>query len=128
MINKKASDLVMIEGEAFTVVEVLSSSTGNVYKCKSLVDNCYGFYEDIEFDEENKYEHEITVEGNVAVVRLYEYSANGTKREIAKGHGHIIHDGAVGYAQAIGFAFNRIVKALGGYPSTPTSGKTWGKK
>ena len=37
MINRKAGDLVMIEGEAFTIVEVLSSSTGNVYKCKSLV-------------------------------------------------------------------------------------------
>lgn len=39
----KTEDLVTIEGEGFIITEVLRSSSGNVYKCKSLVDNCYGF-------------------------------------------------------------------------------------
>lgn len=67
----KTDDIVSIEGEGFIITEVLRSSSGNVYKCKSLVDNCYGFYEADDFDDvASKYEHEITVEDNAAVVRL----------------------------------------------------------
>lgn len=50
---------------------------------------------------------------NVVVARLYEIK-DDIKTEIAIGHGHIIHEGAVGVAQAASYALKRIYLKLGG--------------
>lgn len=44
----------------------------------------------------------------VVVARLYEVDSDGNKTEIAKGHGHLIHNGAQGIAQASAYALKRI--------------------
>lgn len=49
---------------------------------------------------------------NVVVARFYEVDADGNKTEIAKGHGHLIHTGALGIAQASAYALKRIWKDL----------------
>ena len=51
---------------------------------------------------------------NVTVVRLYELDGDGNKTEIGKGHGHLIHDGALGIAQSASYALKRIYKDLNG--------------
>jgi hypothetical protein len=54
------------------------------------------------------YVHEIDYLEDVVVAKFYEVDENGNKTEIARGHGHIIHEGALGIAQAAGYALKRI--------------------
>lgn len=54
------------------------------------------------------YRHDIAYLENVVCVRLMEVADDGTETEIAKGHGHIMHDGALGIAQATSYAMKRI--------------------
>lgn len=58
-------------------------------------------------DEPTEYHHEIEYLDNLVLVRFYE-TRDGKKTEIARGHGHIIHSGAAGIAQATSYAMRRI--------------------
>ena len=60
-----------------------------------------------------EYVHEIEYHENLVVAKLYEIK-DGNKKFIAKGHGHIFHDGAYGVAQAASYALKRICEDLGG--------------
>lgn len=51
---------------------------------------------------------------NVVIAIFYEVDRDGNKTEIARGHGHIIHEGALGIAQASSYALKRILMTLGG--------------
>lgn len=53
-----------------------------------------------------EYTHEIEYLDNVVLVIFYEVK-NGKKTELARGHGHIIHKGAQGIAQAASYAMKR---------------------
>lgn len=53
------------------------------------------------------YCHEFDYLDNVVVARFYEIKGE-EKTEIAKDHGHIIHEGALGIAQASSYALKRI--------------------
>lgn len=55
----------------------------------------------------SRYFHEITYLDNVVLVVLYEATESG-RVEIARGHGHIIHEGAAGVTQATSYALKRI--------------------
>lgn len=68
---------------------------------------------DLVVDEPVEYAHEIEVLDNVVVARFYEVRG-GERVELAKGHGHIIHDGAYGIAQAASYALKRIYQSMGG--------------
>ena len=50
---------------------------------------------------------------NVVVARFLEVDSEGNETELAKGHGHILHDGALGIAQAASCALKQIWYALG---------------
>ncbi len=54
------------------------------------------------------YRYEFAFLENVVVARFIEVAPDGTETEIAKGHGHLIHDGALGIAQAASYALKRI--------------------
>ena len=57
------------------------------------------------------YSFEAHVEGNVAVVTMM--ATQGEKTWVyARGHAHILHDGAVGMAQAVSFAAKRMFESL----------------
>lgn len=56
--------------------------------------------------EEQKYTAEVDFEDNVVVVRICAMR-NGKKTEVAKGHGHILHDGVYGFGQAVSYAAKR---------------------
>lgn len=58
------------------------------------------------------YRHDIEYLDNVVVARLIEIDGDGNETEIAKGHGHIMHDGALGIAQAASYALKRIYFSL----------------
>lgn len=56
------------------------------------------------------YRFEIEIAENLAIARMFE---EGSDEELASGHGHIFHDGAVGIAQATSYAFKRMTEKLG---------------
>ena len=53
------------------------------------------------------YCHEFEYLDNVVIARFYEIKGD-TKTELMRGHGHIIHEGALGIAQASAYALKRI--------------------
>lgn len=55
-----------------------------------------------------EYTVSVDVLENVVVATVYEADENGT-REVAKGHGHTIHMGLLGVAQALSYASRRIL-------------------
>lgn len=57
--------------------------------------------------EQPTYTYEFEFLDNVVVAKLYEVTED-SKIEIARGHGHIIHDGVVGVAQAASYALKKI--------------------
>lgn len=60
-----------------------------------------------EVNEDVSYDYEFDFCDNVVVAILYEYKEE-SKTELARGHGHIIHEGAIGIAQAASYALKRI--------------------
>ena len=64
-------------------------------------------------EEEVEYFHEFEYLEKLVVARLYKVE-DGEMVEIAKGHGHIFHDGAYGVAQAASYALKRICDDLNG--------------
>ena len=60
-----------------------------------------------EVNEAVTYGYEFDFCDNVVIAILYEFREE-SKTEIARGHGHIIHEGAVGIAQAASYALKRI--------------------
>jgi hypothetical protein len=63
----------------------------------------------------------IDVASNVVIATLFEV-AEPNMRPIAKGHGHLIHEGANGVAQAASYACKKLYENLGG---TITKGSRW---
>ena len=57
--------------------------------------------------EKVSYDYQFEYLDNVVVARLYKVTET-SRTEIAKGHGHIIHDGAEGIAQAASYALRKI--------------------
>lgn len=66
-----------------------------------------------EVDDSVSYEYEFEYLEKVVVARLYEVTED-SKTEVAKGHGHIIHEGVIGIAQASAYALKRIYYTLQG--------------
>lgn len=66
-----------------------------------------------QIEDKEKYTYEIEHLGNVVVARLYEVK-DDIKTELAIGHGHIMHEGAFGVAQAASYALKRIYEKVGG--------------
>ena len=55
----------------------------------------------------------IDIASNVVIATLYEDDLV-TKRPVAKGHGHMIHEGELGVAQAASYACKKLYESLGG--------------
>lgn len=79
----------------------------NVKQCK----DCDYRYTAEEKVPPSRYFHEITYMDNLVLVVLYEATGRG-KVEIARGHGHIIHEGAAGVAQATSYAMRAVWNRL----------------
>ena len=59
------------------------------------------------------YEYEFDYLEDVVVAKLYEVKGE-TKTEIERGHGHIIHEGVLGIAQAASYALKKIFEKMSG--------------
>ena len=59
------------------------------------------------------YRHEFDYLDNVVVCRFYEVQGK-VETEIMRGHGHIIHEGAMGIAQASAYALKKIWQKMEG--------------
>lgn len=55
----------------------------------------------------------IDIANNVVIATLYE-SVGGVQKPIHKGHGHLIHEGEIGIAQAASYACYRLYRSMGG--------------
>lgn len=82
--------------------------------CKNVSTVCFTeeAFEAIE-ESEVTYRYEFEYLDTVVVARLYE-TKDGEELEVAKGHGHIIHEGVIGIAQASSYACKRIYEQLNG--------------
>ena len=60
---------------------------------------------------------QIDIANNVVIATLFE-----DESPLAKGHGHLIHDGELGIAQAASYACKRLFENMGG---TITKGGSW---
>lgn len=60
------------------------------------------------------YSHEFEYLDKVVVAIFFETDAEGNKTEIARGHGHIIHEGALGIAQASAYALKKLYEKMNG--------------
>ena len=59
-----------------------------------------------EYSPKSEFKIETQIADNVVIGIIYEVE-NGEKYEVCRGHGHIIHEGAVGIAQACSYAYKR---------------------
>ena len=61
--------------------------------------------------DKKSYAYEFAYLDNVVVAKFYEIGED-YKTEIARGHGHIIHEGEIGIAQAASYALKKIHQKL----------------
>ena len=62
-------------------------------------------------DEPVTYCHEFDYLENIVIARFYKVKG-GVKTEIMRGHGHIIHEGDLGVAQASSYALKKIYEKM----------------
>lgn len=74
-----------------------------------------------------EYTFNTTVENNVAVVCMIAHQGEKTW-VYARGHAHILHDGAVGEAQAVSYAAKRMFESLDTKNENPIYFKDGGNK
>ena len=107
-----------VAGKVGTIIDALWSYANNCtiytihldgYDRPSKVPFTEGSFELVkeEVQVAKTYAYEIECLENLVVARLYEVVGD-EKTEIAKGHGHVFHDGAFGIAQAASYALKRI--------------------
>ena len=95
-----------------TVEDKLYSNKSDDYKYIVKFDGsdvyCRPLYaNELEF-EQGHYRYEVQpADNNVVVAVLYE-TIGGVEREIGRGHGHVMHAGAIGFAQAASYAMKKI--------------------
>ncbi len=69
--------------------------------------------EDLESINQKEYRYEVFQADNVMVAVMYEIDGD-VEREISRGHGHIMHEGVIGVAQAASYALKRIYTGMNG--------------
>ena len=68
---------------------------------------------DLEYINSKEYRFEVFQAENVMVAVMYEIDGD-TEREVKRYHGHIMHDGIVGIAQAASYAMKKIYIGMNG--------------
>lgn len=120
--NIKNIGLGKSAGKDGVIVDILWSGAKdcNIYRIQfdgvdipSRTDFYEGSFDLISELEKATYSYEFEMAENLVIARLYETKGESRKM-IARGHGHIFHDGALGIAQAASYALKRIYKFLEG--------------
>ena len=103
-----------VAGKRGVIVDKMRSeaSATTVYRVRIDGSSCdssinYPSYVLMSSEKTKQYTVDVQVEDGVAVAVLYE--TNGDKKtELYRGHGHILHDGVEGVAQAVSYACKRL--------------------
>ena len=115
----KTKGISRIAGEEGEIIDILHSNKRGCtiyklqldkYEIPSRVDFIEGSF-DLIVEEPITYSYEFEMAENLVIARMYE-NRGDQKKMIARGHGHIFHDGAYGIAQAASFAMKRIYRIL----------------
>ena len=82
---------------------------------ETMTDGTYG-EENLELATAKEFSMDIKIDiaNNVVIATMYE-SLGVVQKPIHKGHGHLIHEGEYGIAQAASYACMRLYKSMGGY-------------
>lgn len=98
-----------------TIIDIfVSEASGDVlYSVSHDEINCVEVLSEGEIElveEKVSYEYEFELLDNLVVAKLFETYGEGSpiKKELARGHGHIIHEGVKGIAQASSYALKKI--------------------
>jgi hypothetical protein len=102
-----------------TIIDILvSHQSGDVlYSVSHDEINCVEILSEGELElvvEKVSYEYEFEYLDNLVVAKLFETYGDDSpiRKELARGHGHIIHEGAKGIAQAASYALKKIYEKL----------------
>lgn len=118
----KRKGLARHAGEDGEIVDIMWSNAKNCYVYRIQFDGCdspsktdyvEGTFDHIPNAENATYHYEFEFAENLVIARLYETNGD-LRRMIARGHGHIFHEGALGIAQASSYALKRIYHTLEG--------------
>lgn len=105
-------------GKSGRVIDILTKSTGE----KVYMVHLDGYKEHSKIlysadcflaEPQTEYKWEFEVLENVVVGIMYDVKGD-QKTEIVRGHGHIIHEGVLGIAQAASYALKKAYEKLGG--------------
>ena len=104
------------------IVEILWSNAKDTYVYRIHFDECdtpsrtdfvEGTFDLVSELDKSTYSYEFEFLENLVIARLYE-NVGDQKYEVARGHGHIFHDGIKGIAQAASYALKKIYEELNG--------------
>lgn len=105
-------------GKDGEIVDIMYSNAKDCYVYRIRFDGCdipsrtdfiEGTFDLISELEKAEYTYEFEYLENLVVARLYEIKGD-SKKLLARGHGHIFHDGVLGIAQAASYALKRIYR------------------
>lgn len=119
----RTNGMARLRGEKGTIIDKLYSESNNCYVYTIKFDNFEAVSHkkwraellDKYVEKQTTYRYEVEIVDNVVIVILYEVDTDDVSTEIARGHGHIIHEGPLGVAQATSYASKKIYEKLGGY-------------
>lgn len=104
------------------IVDILWSNAKDNYVYRIHFDECdtpsrtdfvEGTFDLVSELDKPTYSYEFEFLENLVIARLYEVVGD-QKYEVARGHGHIFHDGINGIAQAASYALKKIYEELNG--------------
>lgn len=104
------------------IVVILWSNAKDTYVYRIHFDECdtpsrtdfvEGTFDLVSELDKPTYTYEFEFLENLVIARLYEVVGD-QKYEVARGHGHIFHDGIIGIAQAASYALKKIYEELNG--------------
>lgn len=116
--HMKNAACAKVAGKVGNIIDALWSYSNNctIYKLQldgydrpskvAFTEGSFDLFEE-EAQVAKTYTYEIECLENLVIARMYEVVGD-EKTEIAKGHGHVFHDGAFGIAQAASYALKRI--------------------
>lgn len=109
-----------VHSSAVGVIEDILYSNANKEFIYSVHWNCVGMpsisqhkNEELYLIEDREYRYDISFHENMVVAVLYE-KVGDDEFEVARGHGHIIHEGVLGFTQAASYALKRIMLEVNG--------------
>ena len=112
---------ILDSGDFGVIADIMFSNKHkcNIYEVNHERGYRYGtlLADDLEaapIEKEYSVDIKIDIAQNVVIATLYEGCGDEIRKFIRRGHGHIIHDGELGIAQAASYACRRLYESIAG--------------